>query len=91
MQISIKVGVVQAIARLLGSKRRTSVGVRERRRDDLAAALGLVAHSPNANTFLGPKPVNVPLPQYTMPSEMEAPAAHGAPLLYDQRTAPVLA
>jgi len=47
--------------------------------------------SPNANSFLGPWPEKVPLPQNTMPSEIDAPALHGAPVSYDQRMAPVLA
>src|SRR6516165_5373976 len=47
--------------------------------------------SPNANSFFGPWPEKVPLPQNTMPSEIDAPALHGAPVSYDQRMAPVLA
>jgi hypothetical protein len=35
--------------------------------------------SPNANTFFEPL-VKVPLPQNTMPSEIDAPALHGAPV-----------
>jgi hypothetical protein len=36
--------------------------------------------SPNANTFFGPKPEKVPLPQNTIPSEIDGPALHGPPL-----------
>src|SRR5262245_11039659 len=36
-------------------------------------------------------PLKLPLPQYTMPSEMDAPALQGPPLSYDQRIWPVLA
>src|SRR5262249_53626377 len=35
--------------------------------------------SPNANTCFGPVPLNVPLPQNTMPSAIDAPALHGSP------------
>src|SRR5829696_5864342 len=46
---------------------------------------------PNANTFLGPNPVKVPVPQKTMPSEIDGPALQAPPLSKDHRGAPVLA
>jgi len=35
---------------------------------------GARAYGPNANTFFGPAPVKVPVPQNTMPSAMAGPA-----------------
>src|SRR5262249_43063894 len=63
---------------------------RHRRRSPAPRSRSQGHGSPNPNTFFGPEPEKVPLPQYTMPSEIDAPALHGAPLAYDQRMAPVL-
>src|SRR5262245_52029110 len=48
-----------------------------RRRRDLQTPREHVHGSPNAKTFFAPLPANVPLPQYTMPSEIDGPALHG--------------
>src|SRR5262245_30301185 len=66
-------------------------GADNRRRSPAPRSRSQCHGSPNPNTFFGPKPEKVPLPQYTMPSEIDAPAWHGPPLEYDQRIFPVLA